>query len=134
MSTLSDHECPVVLSDPRVGSNTADNFFDWMCRLVSSRSLVAGDIFIVDNAAIHVARDILPPLRALLDGAGVRMVVLPTYSPELNPCELVFAQVKSRLRRHRGNAPFRTEILKAFALVTIQNVLAYYLKCLNVER
>lgn len=52
-----------------------------------------GDTLVVDNARIHKARDIVPTLRAALAAAGVRMLFLPTYSPELNPCELIFAQV-----------------------------------------
>jgi transposase len=55
--------------------------------------LVAGDLLVADNAAIHKSREIIPTLRVALATAGVRMVFLPTYSPELNPCELVFAQV-----------------------------------------
>jgi transposase len=34
---------------------------------------------------------------------GVTVVTLPTYSPELNPCELVFARVKRHLRSESVN-------------------------------
>jgi transposase len=33
-------------------------------------------------------------LETILELADVRMFFLPKYSPELNPCELVFAQVR----------------------------------------
>ena len=54
-----------------------------------------------DNASIHFAAEVALPLSELFDTAGVRLVFLPAYSPELNPCELVFAQVKNGLRRRR---------------------------------
>ncbi|KAA1115325.1 hypothetical protein PGT21_050168 [Puccinia graminis f. sp. tritici] len=57
-------------------------------------------ILVLDNAGIHggarVAR--------LCRNAGVHIVYLPTYCPELNPIELVFSQVKSKLRRSQDLA------------------------------
>jgi hypothetical protein len=47
----------------------------------------------MDNAPIHVADDMLRVLETILDLADVRLFFLPKYSPELNPCEMVFAQV-----------------------------------------
>jgi len=68
----------------------------------------------------------------LLNTFNVQLRFLPTYSPELNPCELVFAEVKGWLRHRRGSDPFWFEILKAFQQVSFQNVLNYYFKCLGV--
>jgi transposase len=48
---------------------------------------------IVDNAPIHVSKDVFGILLALLDYHGIGMIRLPKYSPEYNPCELVWAQV-----------------------------------------
>jgi transposase len=129
MTTLTDPEQPFVLSNFRVGSNTAQDFLRWVVTLIAQRHLVAGDVLICDNASVHVAREIIDPLNAALDAAHVRLVLLPTYSPELNPCELVFAQVKSHLRRKRTENPFWIEIINAFTEVTITNMLLYYLKC-----
>jgi transposase len=50
---------------------------------------------VMDNAPIHVADDMLGVLETILDLADVRLFFLPKYSPELNPCEMVFAQVRS---------------------------------------
>lgn len=46
---------------------------------------------------MHVAADMLGALGAVLDRCGIRMFFLPKYSPELNPCEMVFAQVRALL-------------------------------------
>jgi hypothetical protein len=62
-------------------------------------------------------------------------VFLPAYSPELNPCELVFAQVKRYIRSHRDgiNAPLIDLIVQAFESVTIDNIINYYTKCIFVK-
>jgi hypothetical protein len=63
----------------------------------------------------------------------VKLVFLPAYSPELNPCELVFAQVKKIIRNLRGeglNGIF-DQISVAFNSVTVDNVLNYYAKCIK---
>jgi len=58
--------------------------------------LKKGDVLILDNASAHDAdelRDILTPLE-------VRVMFLPPYSPELNPIELIWSQVKNFLKKH----------------------------------
>ena len=53
-----------------------------------------GDIVVMDNLNIHkmhVVRE------AILDAGGLP-VYLPTYSPELNPIERLWADIKRRLR------------------------------------
>jgi len=67
--------------------------------------LCQGDYVIVDNAALHHA----------------------TYSPELNPCEKVFAMVKSHIRHHRdGHSSILFEILKSLSTITVHHVLKFY--------
>ncbi|KNE91370.1 hypothetical protein PSTG_15235 [Puccinia striiformis f. sp. tritici PST-78] len=50
---------------------------------------------VMDNARIHRGGQVAE----LCEAAGVRLVYLPPYTPELNPIELCFSQVKARLRR-----------------------------------
>ena len=52
-------------------------------------------ILVMDNAAIHRGARV----QRLCRDAGVRLVYLPPYCPELNPIEVCFSQVKSNLRR-----------------------------------
>ena len=52
-------------------------------------------ILVMDNAAIHRGSRV----RRLCRDAGVRLIYLPPYCPELNPIEVCFSQVKSNLRR-----------------------------------
>jgi len=51
--------------------------------------MVRGDIFVYDNARIHVSGD-NSDLKNILRDVGIDAVTLPTYSPELNPIELIF--------------------------------------------
>jgi len=101
--------------------------------LVSSRAggLQPGDYLIADNASIHFAASIRAELLSVLSSFGVGLVFLPAYSPELNPCELVVAYVKSFLRRHRVAArPLREEIARAFDQVDVALVTGWYLHCI----
>ncbi len=52
-------------------------------------------VLIMDNLAAHKA----PQVRALLDRSGFAYRYLPAYSPDLNPIEPAWAQVKTELRR-----------------------------------
>lgn len=85
----------------------------------------------MDSAPIHRAAGIAEELIELLENANVRLVFLPLYSPECNPCELVFAQVKRFLRSYRGTEKFFQEIARAFSRVTFANVLSYYRHCIE---
>jgi hypothetical protein len=102
----------------------ADFFFHllpWLPDVCCLRRVAAGSFFIVDNAAIHKARDIADDLAAVLDAAHVR----------LNPCELVFAQCKRYLRDRRGNRRFWVEILRGLLTVSPANMRAYYAHCMS---
>jgi transposase len=84
----------------------------------------------MDNAAIHNSEETLPLLTAILDIVGVRLVFLPKYAPELNPCELVFAQSKRFIRSSSHDGDFAGKIVESFQRVSVANVFAYYQKCL----
>jgi transposase len=93
--------------------------------------LVRGDYFILDNASVHNAVETQDLLDNALSNAGVRLIFLPTYSPELNPAELVFAMVKNHIRQHRADVCLLAEIVKGFARVSRENVFRFYQTCIN---
>ena len=51
--------------------------------------MVNGDIYVYNNSKTHIARD-NSDLVSILRDVGIDAVRLPTYSPELNPVELIF--------------------------------------------
>ncbi len=53
-----------------------------------------GDVVVMDNLNIHK----MLAVRSAIEAAGATPVYLPTYSPELNPIELLWADLKRSLR------------------------------------
>lgn len=52
------------------------------------------DIVIMDNLPVHK----VPAVRRAIEAAGAQLLFLPPYSPDLNPIEMVFSQMKAKLR------------------------------------
>ena len=57
--------------------------------------LKPGDVVILDNLSSHKNQE----AARLIAAAGARLLFLPSYSPDLNPIELMFAKLKQLLRR-----------------------------------
>ena len=57
-------------------------------------TLLPGDVVIMDNLGSHKGQ----PVRRAIRQAGAKLLLLPKYSPDLNPIEQVFAKLKHRLR------------------------------------
>ena len=53
-------------------------------------------VLIMDNASFHHSERI----RRLCSDAGVKLVYLPPYSPDLNPIEEFFAELKTFIKRN----------------------------------
>ena len=58
-------------------------------------TLSAADIVIADNLGSHKSRAVRSAIRKV----GARLILLPKYSPDLNPIEQVFAKLKHLLRK-----------------------------------
>lgn len=58
-------------------------------------TLKPGDIVIADNLSSHKNK----AARKAIRDAGARLILLPKYSPDLNPIEQVFAKLKHLLRK-----------------------------------
>jgi putative transposase len=113
------------------GANTRFDFLDFMTTCIRNSQLVAGDVLVLDNATIHKAADVISIFSSLMQAAQVRVCFLPAYSPELNPCELVFGGSKQYLRyRRRSSNPFWYEVVRGFAETSFQHMLQYYFKCI----
>jgi transposase len=53
-------------------------------------------VLIMDNASFHHTERIIE----LCSNAGVKLLYLPPYSPDLNPIEEFFAELKAFVRRN----------------------------------
>jgi transposase len=58
-------------------------------------TLKPGDLVIMDNLGSHKGKDV----RLAIRSARAKLILLPKYSPDLNPIEQVFAKLKHLLRK-----------------------------------
>ena len=62
---------------------------------VLAPNLSQGDIVVIDNLPAHKVEGV----RAIIEAKGAFLLYLPPYSPDLNPIEMVFAKLKTLLRK-----------------------------------
>jgi transposase len=133
--TILTNLCPMadhpIITDIREQSNTSMDFLNIVVFWIEQNHLTAGDFLIVDNATVHLSDETHQALFTICNAANVSFKLLPTYSPELNPCELVFSIMKHHLRYWRGTERFWLEIIIAAASLTYEQVFSFYSHCLN---
>lgn len=118
--------------DYRIQSNTQWNFADFLLLACKGGYLTEGDYLIMDNASVHCGMDSYEVVNSILDTFGVKIIKLPTYSPELNPCELIFAQIKRHIRIQRCREQpdnLCSEVIESLSNVTRENIYNYTVKC-----
>ena len=87
---LTGRTAPMVLDGPMNGPA-----FRAYVEQVLAPALRPGDIVIMDNLAPHKAAAV----RNAIEAAEARLLLLPPYSPDLNPIENAFAKLKALLRK-----------------------------------
>jgi transposase len=79
------------------GSMDGDLFEGWLEQiLIPALANPAKSVLIIDNASWHKKDAVFD----IADEYGLKVVFLPPYSPDLNPIEKHWANVKRRLRLH----------------------------------
>ena len=69
--------------------------FEAYVKQVLIPELRPGDIVVMDNLSSHKG----PNVHKMIEDAGAQLLFLPPYSPDLNPIELAFAKLKTKLRK-----------------------------------
>jgi len=124
-----------LLLDIRAGSNTSQDFCNYITMAIEMGFFQYGDFLVYDNAAVHFAEDTRAELHDALERAGIISIPLPVYSPELNPIERCFGVVKQFLRYHiRPEDDLLDSIMTAFAKVTREIVAKEYLSTVAYVR
>jgi transposase len=81
---------PFVLDGPMTGA-----VFRAYVEQVLAPTLEPGDVVAMDNLAVHKVAGVQEAIRA----AGASVLYLPSYSPDFNPIEQLFAKLKALLRK-----------------------------------
>ena len=76
------------------GPINAELFQAWVEQFLVP-TLRPGDIVVLDNLGSHKSQ----ATRRAIRKAGAHLLFLPPYSPDLNPIEMVFAKLKTLLRK-----------------------------------
>ena len=113
----------VVAVDIITETVSGKEFFDFLRgtlipNMMTYNGTNAHSIIIMDNCSVHHIAEV----RDLLHQAGILVLFLPPYSPDLNPAEEAFSYVKSYLRKHdvmlQSGAPLPTVVQAAFNSIT----------------
>lgn len=90
-------------------------------------SLRPGQVVVLDNLSAHKGEGV----RAAVEAAGCRLLVLPASSPDFNPIELAFAKLKPALRRAaaRTHEALLAATAEAIDAVTASDARGYYAHC-----
>ncbi len=90
-------------------------------------TLAKGSVIVLDNWSVHHGEE----LRELVAAYDCELLYLPTYSPELNPIEHLFAKLKAFIKSVRPDSPGK--LIQAFCdavkTVTPENVLNSFRHC-----
>lgn len=88
----------IILSRVFQGSTDASVFEDFIGELLQhcGRWPEPKSVLVMDNASFHHSERI----EQMCSQTGVKLIYLPPYSPDLNPIEDFFAELKAFIRRH----------------------------------
>ncbi len=86
-----------------------------------------GDVVVWDNLPVHK----METIKALVKSCGARIVLLPPYSPELNPIELLWSKLKQLVR---GFAPktkraFNRALKHCLEKITVKDIRGWFKHC-----
>lgn len=90
-------------------------------------TLARGSVLVMDNWTVHHGDDV----RALVEAHGCELLYLPTYSPDFNPIEHLFAKIKAFIKRIRPDTTdnLAQAFCDAVKTLTPENVLNAFKHC-----
>ncbi|UCM85104.1 MAG: IS630 family transposase [Rickettsia endosymbiont of Culicoides impunctatus] len=95
------------------GTCNTELFNNWVEQFLI-KELIAGQVVILDNAAFHKSKK----TKDLIESVGCRVIFLPPYSPDLNPIEKFWANMKRWIKQKIGLSQELYNTICAFFAVT----------------
>ena len=116
-----------VLASMSIESPTDGDVFLAFVEQVLAPRLEPGHVVILDNLAAHK----VPGVRQFIENCGAQLLYLPPYSPDFNPIEQAWSQLKQLLRGVKARVLDQLEpaIARAIAAITPQNAQAFFRHC-----
>ena len=110
-----------------IPSATDTPVFVAFVRHVLVPALRPGQVVILDNLSPHKADEV----RSLIEGAGCRLLLLPPYSPDLNPIEQAWSKLKTLLRSAAARTKEALEIALSALIdeITAADAHSYFTHC-----
>lgn len=96
-----------VLATKILEGSMKGNDFRGFIRINLLPKLKEGDVVVMDNLNSHHHEEI----REMIESVGAKVEYLPVYSPDFNPIEMMWSQIKSLVRK------FRTKTVNALRSV-----------------
>lgn len=86
-----------------------------------------GQVVVMDNLSAHQGETV----RELIEGAGCRLLPLPSYSPDFSPIEPGFSKIKESLRAAEARTPeaLIDAIAEAIDKVTSNDAVGWLTRC-----
>jgi len=97
---------------------------DCLCPVLKKENVV-----VMDNVSFHKVVGIEEAIK----NVGAELIYLPPYSPEMNPIELMWAKIKSYLRKKaaRNIEKFHSALKQAFESITAKDLTNWFKHCVK---
>jgi len=119
---LNGERCPFIFK----GTLNKHRFVEYLKTHLKPK-LSPEDVLLMDNSSVHTSKVV----RDALKECGIKYIFLPPYSPDFNPIELMWAFVKSILRKLKARTHEKLEEAINIALdsVRIESVANWFKHC-----
>lgn len=120
--TTSGIAAPMILD----GAMDGDMFTAYVTHVLA-KDLRPGDVVIMDNLPAHK----VAAVRETIEAAKASLLYVPPYSPDCNPIEMAFSQIKAHLKKAAARTKHDLDDAIATAIDTVspQNARNYFNEC-----
>lgn len=109
-----------------VGAMNQERFHAWLSECLVP-CLKKGDVVVMDGSSCHKSKK----AREIIESARCHMLILPPYSPDLNPDEQLWSKTKSILRKlkHRTVDKLLDAVYHAVKQVSAKDCRGFFAHC-----